>query len=216
MLVKPTLLVAAALLAQPTFAQSTSAPTAAAAAPDPFAQALAAQSVADYARRHHDVRAMIVAAKMLREVPTSDNGGNGGGAPAPFSADGLFDEAAQIAGSDTVLQSQVRLARADTRGVIASVFGKGLLRQVQDVSPRGAYSFNLQASGGQLLRVGAIGEPGTAMGLKMLDTAGHLVCADDRGDYAPVCATTPRAQASYKVELTNRSAKPSRTVILSN
>ena len=187
----------------------------AALAPDPFDQALTARKVADFARRTHDVQAMIVAARMVKELPADPQEATATPPPA-FSAAALFDEARTLAKGDQPLLIQIAVAAAKSRGVFASPFGKGLVRSVQDVGARVTYRFDINAVGGQLLRIGAIGDVGTAMGMRLLDAGGRVVCADDRGDYAPVCAASPRGATSYRVELTNRSALKSRTVILSN
>ena len=191
------------------------APVAKAALPaDPFAQVIAARTVADFARRNKDARAMIVAARMLNEVPMQEGAATG---DAGFSANGLFAEATAFARGDANLLMQIKLAQSNhTKGVFSSPFGKGLLRSVQNVSPRSTYRFDVNAVGGQPLRIGAIGDIGTSMSMRLVDGGGHVVCADDRNDYAPVCATTPRTAGAYRVELLNRSATPSRTVILSN
>lgn len=188
---------------------------------DPFAQMIAARSVADFARRHKDPQAMIVAARMLQEVPIqADPAARADAtptAPAAFSPEGFYAEATTLARGDATILMQINTAQASgSRGVFSSAFGKGLVRSVQNVSARTTYRFDVNAVGGQPLRIGAIGDVGTSMSMKLVDGGGHLVCADDRNDYAPVCATTPRAAANYRVELLNRSAVPSRTVILSN
>ena len=202
-------------------AHAQSAPPAAPAI-DPFQQAIAARTVADFARRQKDPQAMIVAARMLQEVPVADKPVEdaapvAGAAPAAFSPAGLFAEAKTLARGDTALLMQINVAQSTgSRGVFGSTFGKGLVRLVKEVSARGGYSFSVSATGGQVLRIGAIGDLGTTMLMRLVDAAGRVVCLADEGDYAPVCATTPRANGSYKVEILNRSPKASRTVILSN
>ena len=184
-------------------------------APDPFTQAITARAVADYGRRQKDAQAMIVAARMLQEIPFKDAGGVP--ADAAFTPAGLFGEAKGLARGDQATLTQIRIAESmGSRGVFDSVFGKGLVRLVQSVAGGTTFSFPIRAVGGQILRIGAIGALGTAMLLRLVAAAGHIACADDNNDYAPVCALTPRATASYKVELVNRSRRPSRTVILSN
>ncbi len=160
---------------------------------------------------------MLVAARMLQEIPVTDGAASQAGAPAAFSPAGLFGEARDLAKGDPAMLTQIRIAQASgNRGVFASAFGKGLVRLVREVAARGTYRFDIDAVGGQILRIGAIGDVGTAMLLRLADAAGRIVCTDDSGDYAPVCATTPHAAGRYHVEVANRSAKPSNTVILSN
>lgn len=199
------------------------APSAASSAPVPtpaqlFEQAITARQVADFARRQRDPYAMLTAAKMLSQVPMTDSAVTpaGNGADAGFSAAGLFAEAKALARDDQQLLLQIRLAQSSGRGVTASAFGKGLVRRVLDVDPRNAYRFSVTAKGGEPLRIGAIGDVGTNMYIRLTDAAGRQLCLDDNADYAPVCAVTPRASGNYQVSIGNKSAARSRTVILSN
>jgi len=182
-------------------------------APDPFAQALAARSVADFARRERDPVAMIIAARMLREIPFSDPEESAAG----FTPAGLFAEAKVLARGDAMLLTQISVAQATaSRGVSESAFGKGLVRSVQTVNPRSGYQFTVQAKGGEPLRVGAIGDIGTALLMRIQDGAGRTVCLDDNGDYGPVCQLTPKSAGKYRIDIVNKSGVKSRAVILSN
>ena len=195
-------------------AQTTPAAPSAAAAADPFAQAIAARQVAEFARRQKDVGAMITAARMLQEIPFSDAASEAGDA---FTATGLFAEAKRMAGTNATLLQQITIAQSTgSRGVTNSAFGKGLVRSVQTVDPRGAYRFNVTAAGGAPLRVGAIGDLGTSLAMRVQDANGRTVCLDDNADYAPVCQLTPKAAQQYRIDIVNKSAARSRAVILSN
>jgi hypothetical protein len=191
--------------------------TAAAPATDPFEQAMAARSVADYGRRQKDPYALLTAARMLQEVPFQDAApAEPGSPPPPFSAEALFDEAKALAKDDQALLMQIAIARqAGSRGVIASQFGQGLVRTVQALAARGNYAFPIKAKGGALLRVGAIGDTRTRMSMRLRDSRGRIVC-DDSGDYAPVCSIQTQAAGDYRVELLNQTDSPTRAVILSN
>lgn len=219
-------LVSGLMAATGAMAQEGAAPAAAAPTPAPptgaqlFEQAITARQVADYARRQRDPYAMLTAAKMLAQVPMTDGPAGGDGAAAAgdggFSAAALFAEAKALARDDQQLLLQIRMAQSSGRGVTASAFGKGLVRRVLDVNPRNAYRFNVTAKGGEPLRIGAIGDVGTSMYIRLTDASGKQLCLDDNADYAPVCAVTPRASGNYQVSIGNKSAARSRTVILSN
>lgn len=199
--------------------QPAAPPVPAAIPADPFAQAIAARQVADFARREHDPYAMLTAARMLKQVPVTESGGSADAESdaAGFSPAGLFAEARALARDDQQLLLQIRLSQsASGRGVMASAFGKGLVRRVLDVDPRNAYRFNVTARGGEPLRIGAIGDIGTSMYIRLTDLSGRQLCLDDNADYAPVCAVTPRVSGSYRVDIGNKSGSKSRTVILSN
>jgi len=137
-------------------------------------------------------------------------------ADAAFSPAALFAEAKALARDDQALLLQIRLAQSAGRGVMASAFGKGLVRRVLDVDGRNAYRFSVTAKGGEPLRIGAIGDIGTNMYIRLTDASGRQLCMDDNADYAPVCAVTPRSSGNYQVSVGNKSAAKSRTVVLSN
>jgi len=182
-----------------------------------FQQVIAARSVADFGRRQKDPQALMVAARMLEEVPFQDKAGNEAGGPASFSPEGLLAEAKAFAKGNPQLLTQISLAQsAGGRGVTSSAFGQGLVRSIQNVAPRSAYDFAIRASGGDVLRIGAIGDVTTKMAMTMFDQRGTVVCVDDNGDYAPVCSVRPQRAGSFKVEIANRSSAAVRAVILSN
>ena len=188
---------------------------------DAFAQAMAANRVAEFGRRQHDPQALLVAARMLQEVPFEDKTASGPAdssqPPAPFSAEGLLAEAKAMAKGDPQLIIQINLAESSgSRGVLSSAFGRGLVRSVQDVGARSVYGFAIKASGGDLLRIGAIGDASTKMVMRMIDQRGRTVCIDNNEDYAPVCSVTPAVAANFKVEIQNQSNTATRAVILSN
>jgi hypothetical protein len=179
---------------------------------DPFEQAMAARDTADFARRNHDPLAMLTAARMLGEVPVS-----GDQADATFTPKALYAEARTLAGDNALLLQQITVAESDgARGVLSSAFGSGLVRRVLNVSGRASYQFVVDAKGGERLRLGAIGAPGSNLLMRMLDQAGKTVCLDDHGDYAPVCQLTPSANARFRVDIQNKSEQSSQTVVLSN
>ena len=203
------------MVCAPAFAQS--AATSAASDLDPFEQALAANRVADFARRQNDVPAMIIAARMLMEVPIKDAEPAAPGAtPAPFTPDGLLAEAKVMAKGNAELLMQINVAAGGGRGVLSSQFGVGLVRVIKDVSARAMYSFPIKAKSNELLRIGAIGDSNSKMGMRLLDSKGKVVCADLGGAFSPVCQVKPATTADYKVEVMNQGAAPTRAVILSN
>lgn len=189
--------------------------------PDYFEQAMTARRLADFARRTRDANAMLVAARMLLDVPVSTMPAGPASAAedeAPaFSPRALLAEARTLAGSDTALLTQIRVMDSQaSRGVLSSALGKGLVRSVQALGPRAAYQFSISARGGEPLRIGAIGDIGTTLALRLTDARGKVVCTDDQNDYAPVCQLKPSTAASYRVDVINKSSARSRTVILSN
>lgn len=209
------LAIAAALLAGPALAQVPAAPSAPAPARlDAFAQAMAARQVADHARRQKDGWAMLTAARLLQELPYEGDAA----ADTGFTAAGLFAEARALGAGDAALQARIAFAERSgaSRGVLASAFGKGLVRSVQTVDPRAAYRFSVTAAGGAPLRIGAIGDPGATLAMRVQDAGGRTLCLDDNADYAPVCQLTPTRSGQFRIDIVNKGNARSRTVILSN
>lgn len=175
------------------------------------AQAVMAAELARWGRERRDPGALIMAARVLAEVPVRP----GGDAPL-LSPDALLDEAETFAaGSQGVLDAIARL-RSGTRGVINSPFGRGPVFTVKQIEPRETYWFEVEARGGEVLRIAAIGDGDTNIDLTVRDAAGTLVCRDGFGDHYPVCTTHPRADGRMRVDIVNRGDVWTRVQILSN
>lgn len=188
--------------------------------PDYFAKAQEARLLADTARQNSDVATMLLAVRLLREIPL-EAAGSTPHDPMPdeatFTPRGLLAEARAMAKGDATLLTQIRVMENEaSRGVVASAFGRGLVRSIQAINPRAAYQFNVTARGGEPLRLGVIGDIGTALTMRLTDARGKVVCLDDQNDYAPVCQLTPGAPTQFRVDILNKSALRSRAVILSN
>ena len=169
-----------------------------------------ARDVADFARAHRDWVAMAAAARILQDVPVRDEGGET--AVAAFTPKGLMAEAKELAPPE--LRDTLRLPPS-TRGVLKSAFGTGLVRVIQEVAARGGFAFPLTARAGEPMKVGAIGDAGRRMAIRVT-SAGKVLCLDDRGDYAPVCVLHPLQPTEVRVEVLNHSEASTRAVILSN
>ena len=176
------------------------------------AQAVTAAELAQWGREHRDPGALIMAARLLADAPVRA----GGDAPI-LTPDALLDEAAGFAqGSQAVLDAVARLKAAGTRGVLSSPFGRGPVFTVKQIEPRETYWFEVQAKGGEVLRVAAIGDGDTNIDLTVRDAAGTLVCRDGFGDHYPVCTTHPRVDGRMRVDIVNRGDVWTRVQILSN
>ena len=175
------------------------------------AQAVMAAELARWGRERRDPGALIMASRVLAEVPVRP----GGDAPM-LSPDALLDQAETFAaGSQGVLDAIARL-RSGTRGVINSPFGRGPVFTVKQIEPRETYWFEVEAKGGEVLRIAAIGDGDTNIDLTVRDAAGTLVCRDGFGDHYPVCTTHPRVDGRMRVDIVNRGDVWTRVQILSN
>lgn len=176
-------------------------------------QAVTAAELARWGRDRSDPGALIMAARLLAEVPVRVEGDQ-----APMLTPGaLLDQAAAVAGGNTaVLDAIERLRAAGTRGVISSPFGRGPVFIVKQIDPRETYWFEVQARGGEVLRIAAIGDGDTNIDLTVRDSDGVLVCRDGFGDHYPVCTTQPRADGRLRIDIVNRGEIWTRVQILTN
>ena len=204
---------AMALTAAPAGSQSRPAPT-----PNPDLEARAitrmvtAAEVADWARERRDAPAMIVAARMLGDIPTRRENGD-----EPFLTHAaLLDEAETFAGADRTLLDQISRERSPDKGVRASAFGAGPIVVVRRLRARETYSFTIEARRNEVLRVAAIGDGDTNIDLALRDQNGAVICSDGSRDHYPVC-TVARPQAGpIHIEIVNRGGVWSRVQILTN
>ena len=208
-----TAVAALGLTAAPAGSQTRPAP-----APNPDLEARAitrmvtAAEVADWARERRDAPAMIVAARMLGDIPTRRENGD-----EPFLTHAaLLDEAETFAGGDRVLLDQISRERSPDKGVRASPFGAGPIVVVRRLRARATYSFTIEARRNEVLRVAAIGDGDTNIDLALRDQNGAVVCSDGSLDHYPVC-TVARPQAGpIRIQIVNRGEVWSRVQILTN
>jgi hypothetical protein len=154
-----------------------------------------------------------MAARLLAEVPLRQTDGE-----APFlTAASLLDEAAAMAGDNPgVVDAIDRLRDPLTRGVRSSTFGTGPVLTVKSLRARESWAFAVEARGGEILRVAAIGDGDTNIDLTVRDARGAVVCRDGFGDHYPVCTVSPRAGGQMQVDIVNRGDVWTKVQVLSN
>jgi hypothetical protein len=87
---------------------------------------------------------------------------------------------------------------------------------VKSLQARESWAFAVEARGGEILRVAAIGDGDTNIDLTVRDARGAVVCRDGFGDHYPVCTVSPRAGGQMQVDIVNRGAVWTRVQVLSN
>lgn len=176
-------------------------------------QVLTAAELASWGRERGDAGALIMAARLLAEVPVRAADGE-----APFlTATSLLDEAAALAGDNTGLIDAIdRLRDPLTRGVRSSAFGAGPVLTVKSLQARESWAFDVVARGGEILRVAAIGDGDTNIDLTVRDARGAVICRDGFGDHYPVCTVSPRAGGQMQVDIVNRGDVWTKVQVLSN
>ncbi|CAN5130509.1 hypothetical protein BH10PSE1_BH10PSE1_06040 [soil metagenome] len=177
------------------------------------AQVVTAANVAAWGRSHSDPGALIMAARILAEVPVRSGQDAG---LAILTPDSLLDEAATFSGGSQGVLDAIERLRAGTRGVRSSPFGQGPIFMVREIKARETYWFEVEARGGEVLRVAAIGDGDTNIDMSVRDADGALVCQDGFGDHYPVCTVSRRQPGKMRIDIVNRGAIWTKVQILSN
>ena len=178
------------------------------------AQMVTAAEVAAWGRAHRDPGALIMAARILGEVPMRS--GEPAGEAAILTPDTLLDEAEAYAdGGQGVLDAIARL-RETKRGVRSSPFGQGPIFMVRQIRARETWGFDVEARGGEVLRVAAIGDGDTNIDMSVRDADGAVVCRDGFGDHYPVCTVARARAGKMRIDIVNRGAIWTKVQVLSN
>ncbi len=189
-------------------------------------QLVTAARLAEWGRRAEDPQALIVAARMVAEVavrPDTIEGRSEGGQPSERadpgqpSIQGLLEQARALADGDGETLDEIDAAAAvAARGVVNSAFGRGPIYAVRDIEAQATYWFHLNARGGEVLRVAAVGDGDTDIDMIVRDEFGEEVCEDRAYDHYPVCTVIPAFTGRFRVDIINRGRVWTRTQILSN
>ena len=177
------------------------------------AQAVTAAELAAWGRARGDAGALIMAARLLAEVPVRQGEG-----PAPIlTPNRLLDEAAALAaGNQPLIDAIDRLREPLTRGVRSSPFGAGPVFTVKQLRARESWAFEVEARAGEVLRVAAIGDGDTDIDLAIRDARGAVMCRDGYAGHYPVCTVSPRAGGKMRVDIVNRGDVWTSIQVLSN
>ena len=179
-------------------------------------QAVTAAELAAWGRRRGDPGALIMAARLLAEVPVRP-GADTVAADAILTPSRLLDEAeAMSEGHPAWLDAIDQVRESGVRGVRSSPFGQGPIFTVKDIQARETYWFEVEARAGEVLRIAAIGDGDTDIDMAIRDASGALVCQDGFGDHYPVCTVSMRAAGKMRIDIVNRGAVWTKVQILSN
>lgn len=181
---------------------------------DAVTQMVTAAHLADWGRRRGEPGPLIMAARMLAETPLRPSPEEAGA--AFLTPDALLDEALEMANGNQGVIDAVGRVRNTTRGVRSSPFGRGPIFMVREIKARETYGFELEARGGEVLRVAAIGDGDTNIDLLVRDAEGSLICQDGRGDHYPVCTVVRSRPGKMRIDIVNRGSVWTKVQILSN
>jgi len=176
-------------------------------------QLVTAAGLADWGRTNDDPGALIMAARIVGEVPLRNQGDQ----PPVLSFEGLLAEAEVMAAGHPAYLAAIEQVRGQgVRGVVSSPFGNGPIATVKDVRARETFAFEVNARGGEILRIAAIGDGDTNIDLVIRDADGRLLCNSGFGDHYPVCTLIPRVAGKVRVSVVNRGEIWTKVQILSN
>ena len=201
-------------------AASGSAPVEALAEPgSPEARAELALRLASEARRSHDARAMLVAARMMLTSGTRPAVLEDGAMVADTEGDpvaqGWAREAIALAGDNPALVGEAEQVLAmRPRGVLRSSLGGGPLRYVRRVSANESVRFDIATQPQVPARLAAIGDGDARIGLMV--SAGTARICDQRARSTHSLCTWQAASERHDVTLINAGPLASDVMILSN
>lgn len=176
-------------------------------------QAVTAAELARWGRERRDAGALVMAARLLAEVPVRQTGSE----TAVMTTDGLLDEAGALAPDNPGLQDAIaRLRDPALRGARSSTFGIGPVSTAKSLKARERWAFQIEARGNETLRIAAIGDGDTDIDLTVTDASGRVVCRDRLGDHYPVCTLSPRRPGPMRIDVVNRGAVWTKVQVLSN
>lgn len=173
-----------------------------------------AYRLADHARATGDVRALIVAARIMASSPAGD--ANGAWSGRSDEAQALYDEAAALARGDTALLTEIESARAEEiRGVLCHP-RCGAIRTVHKVPAGQKWTVRLNARGGEPLMVGVRRDGATGMDLKIYDENDNLVCQDLSQNATLYCRVNPIWSGPFSVVVVNHGARTVGVAMVTN
>lgn len=176
-------------------------------------QAVTAAELANWGRERRDAGALVMAARLLAEVPMRQSGSEG----AIMTPESLLDEASVLAPDNPALQDAIaRLLDPALRGARSSTFGNGPVSTAKALRARESWAFQIEARGNEVLRIAAIGDGDTNIDLTVTDGSGQVVCRDRLGDHYPVCTIAPRNSGPMRIDVVNRGVVWTKVQVLSN
>ena len=183
------------------------------------ARAELALRLAGEARRSHDARAMLVAARMMLTSGTRpavlENGAMVAEVEGDAVAHGWAREAIALAADDAALVGEAEQVLAmRPRGVLRSSLGGGPLRYVRRVSANESVRFDIATQPQVPARLAAIGDGDARIGLVV--SVGSARICDQRARSTHSLCTWQAASERHDVTLINAGPLASDVMILSN
>lgn len=176
-------------------------------------QAVTAAELADWGRERRDAGALVMAARLLAEVPLRPSGSEA----AVMTPESLLAEASALAPDNPALQDAIaRLLDPEVRGARSSTFGAGPVSTAKSLKARESWAFQIEARGNEVLRVAAIGDGDTNIDLTVTDASGQVICRDRLGDHYPVCTVAPQHSGPMRIDIVNRGEVWTKVQVLSN
>jgi hypothetical protein len=160
-----------------------------------------------FGRRTKDPVALIVAARVLKTLGSTEVDRKPEGRPAtgaqksgrPVSADSVLAEARDLAKGDKVITLLV-----DETAAMGSAAPEGQPGTHQDlVQPGDTDVYSVVFTGGQLAEAGVAGDGGSDLDLLVYDENDHLVCRSAGSSDREYCRWWPRWTGAFRIEVQN-------------
>jgi hypothetical protein len=167
----------------------------------------AATSLVRYGDAAKDPLALIAAAKIMREVGSSQGtvqrvdgqSGDAKNKPDSTSVDAILTRAKGMAqGRPDLIALADDVAKASSRGATA-----GPRTHRDTVRSRATDSYRITFRGGEPARVMVSGDGDSDLDLFVYDENGNLVCKDDDGTDQMICAWNPRWTGPFTIRIRN-------------
>lgn len=176
-----------------------------------------AAALARYGQATQNPLALITAASIVRNNPTTDSAaqriGQGGKesktSPDLLSVDQLLERARALAADrPDLLALADEVAKTNARGATG---GPG--RKTTVVASRGLDSYRVTFRGGEPAVVVASGDGDSDLDLYIYDENGNLICKDDDNSDDVVCSWTPRWTGTFTLRVKNRGIANQYTIV---
>lgn len=194
-----------------------------AAAPSASVQAvdnlLLARQVAAYAQSHQDALGLVVAARMLQDLPTQEatwkkEGGTDQAAADPLTVDVLLGQAREQSGGRPEVLALVEetAKRGGTKDSIS-----GPIRHLDRVGGNSTDIFaGLKFRGNEEAIIGVVGQGNADLDCWVYDQGGHLIRSDTDGTATCALRWVPSWTGTFTLKVRNYSSSASNYLIVSN
>lgn len=190
-----------------------------------------AHALAAWGRETKNPQALLVAARMLGEIETraaakgegrlatarGKTASTAGAKPESLTRDSLLAEAEALGGDDPAVLAAIDATRAaSAKGVVSHRGNAGPIAIERVVPSYTDWFYDIEAEGGQPLRIAAIGDGAADIDMELIDEHGNVVCKDFDANPTPVCQLTPAWTGKFSARIINQNPAATHVRLISN